>query len=208
MSEFFAYVHCDKNLVPFYVGRGTYHRATTKSKRSESYNAKKSEIGAKNIQIGYMECSTLEASCELEAGLIKCLTRMGVELTNRAKGGLGGGSFERTAEQNIAMSEATKGKVNSEETKRKMALGKMGNQWNVGKKYDDERRIVMSRARGGQPVRCEKDGEVRIYPTINDAAKGIGYDSGNLSRALRGMAAKRGKGCNGWQVSFVDITDA
>ena len=95
MADFFAYVHCDTNLVPFYVGRGTYRRATTKSKRNEAYNLKKTEIGAKNIQIGYMECSTLEASCELEAGLIKCLTRMGVELANRAKGGLGGGSFER-----------------------------------------------------------------------------------------------------------------
>ena len=253
MSEFFAYVHCDTNLVPFYVGRGTYRRVKDKSRHNIGYKAKKAEIGPENIQIGYMECSTLEASCELEAGMIKCLTRMGVELTNCAKGGLGGGSFERTPEQKVAMSEATKGKIHSEESKKelsermkgnkwnvgktlsketkekisaklmgnnwnlgrkaseetklKMSIAKMGNLSNIGKKQTEERRVAMSRLKGGKPIRCEKDGEVRIYLTRNDAAKGIGYDSGNLGRVLRGTYNPK-NGCNGWQVSFVDITDA
>jgi len=74
----------------FYVGKGTLSRCTDFSPRNPHHANVVAKYGAENIQVGKLECSTEDLAFELEKGLIKCLRRMGVDLTNIADGGKGG----------------------------------------------------------------------------------------------------------------------
>ena len=99
----FAYVHCRPDGTVFYVGKGALRRAKNLSERNEYHKRVVAKHGRKNILIGMLECSTGDIALELERGLIKCLRRSGVKLTNATDGG------EKGTE------------IISEETKRKLS---------------------------------------------------------------------------------------
>lgn len=98
MNTFYAYVHARPDASIFYVGKGTGKRAYRLRGRSSYHQNVINKHGAENILIGKMECSSEEAAFELEKGLIKCLRRMGCELTNKTDGGDGVSGMVHTAE--------------------------------------------------------------------------------------------------------------
>jgi hypothetical protein len=67
------------------------------------------KYGPENILVSKLECSSEEVAFDLEKGLIKCLRKMGVKLTNVTDGGDGPSGFVRSAESNRLISEARKG---------------------------------------------------------------------------------------------------
>ena len=102
----YAYIHCKPDGTPFYVGKGALRRTKNFQDRNPYHKAIVAKYGRENILIGRMECSSHRIAYDLEAGIIKCLKRMGVALTNLTAGGDGG--KEPCAETRIRISEAAK----------------------------------------------------------------------------------------------------
>jgi len=75
------------------VGRNKYHAAVIK------------KHGAENILVGKIECSTESIAFDLEVGLIKCLKRMGVRLSNMSSGGEGSSGIPASEKQRMKMRE-------------------------------------------------------------------------------------------------------
>lgn len=92
IAKYYAYIHARPDGRIFYVGKGCHRRAyvLTTSKRNEYHARVCNKYGRENIQINTIYCSTEANAYSLEAGLIKCLTRMGVALVNQVAGGRGG----------------------------------------------------------------------------------------------------------------------
>ena len=94
--NYVSYVHAKPDTTDasgiFYVGKGSGKRAR-KIVRNESsnrhYKHTVSKHGAENILVGVIPCSSEQIAFDLERGLIKCLRRMGVKLTNLTDGGEG-----------------------------------------------------------------------------------------------------------------------
>ena len=85
----YAYIHCKPDGTPFYVGKGAMRRAKYLGERNPHHKAVVSKYGKQSILKGWLECSDDSIALELEVGLIKCLRRMGVHLTNFTDGGEG-----------------------------------------------------------------------------------------------------------------------
>ena len=83
----YAYVHCRPDGSIFYVGKGAMRRAKNLRERNEYHKRVVAKHGKENIFIGTIECSSDAISLELERGIIKCLKRSGVKLTNCTDGG-------------------------------------------------------------------------------------------------------------------------
>jgi hypothetical protein len=100
---YYAYVHVRPNgddaHAIFYVGKGFWRRANSFKSRNRHYGFVLNKHGAPNLQVGVIECSNEETAFALETGLIKCLRRMGVELTNQTDGGEGRAGHKLTLEQ-------------------------------------------------------------------------------------------------------------
>jgi len=88
----YAYIHCKPDGVPFYVGKGAMRRAKYLGERNPHHQATVKKYGKENILIGMLDCSSPEIAYDLESGIIKCLKRMGIGLTNFTAGGDGGRS--------------------------------------------------------------------------------------------------------------------
>jgi hypothetical protein len=88
----YAYVHARPDGTIFYVGKGVGRRMREMSpgRRNKHHGRIVAKYGKRNILMGYLECSSDVVAFELETGLIKCLRRMGVELSNQTEGGSGG----------------------------------------------------------------------------------------------------------------------
>lgn len=102
----FAYVHCKPDGTPFYVGKGKLRRARYFGERNPYHKAVVEKYGRANLLVGMLGCSTPAIAYQLEEGLIKCLTRMGVRLCNFTSGGEGGKS--PTPETRAKLSAAAK----------------------------------------------------------------------------------------------------
>jgi hypothetical protein len=99
---YFAYVHARPETVNqsgiFYVGKGKNGRSHDLNERNRYHGFIVDKYGKENILIGKMDCSTEEIAFELEKGLIKCLRRSGVEITNQTEGGDGSSGFKQSEE--------------------------------------------------------------------------------------------------------------
>ena len=151
MSKYGAYLHCRPDGTPFYVGKGTTKRSNKLYGRNPYHTNVVEKHGKENILVGYLECSTEETAYELERGIIKCLKRMGISLTNQTEGGIGGLQDRESW---------NKGKPGcySEETIKKMSDAKKGKTtWNKGKKWSAETRAKMSLAAKARAERARND---------------------------------------------------
>lgn len=165
-TAFYAYIHCKPDFTPFYVGKGRLKRANSLKQRNPYYMATVGKYGAENIIIGKFACSTEENALALEIGIIKCLKKAGIKLTNFTNGGEGASGCIPTAETRAKMSAAKMGKTHSEETRAKMSeVGKkrtfsaetrakmsaagMGKTRFLGKTHSEETRAKMSAAQMG-----------------------------------------------------------
>jgi hypothetical protein len=109
---YFAYIHCRPETVNqsgvFYVGKGKESRSKDLTARNRYHGFIVKKYGKANIMIGRLDCSSEEISFELEKGLIKCLKRNGVELTNQTDGGDGSSGFKYSEEMKQKMSVSAK----------------------------------------------------------------------------------------------------
>lgn len=182
--SFNAYVHCRPDGTPFYVGKGDAVRVSTKKRYHNRHHMNiLNKYGEENVLVGKFECSTEDIAFDLERGLIKRLRKMGVCIVNLTDGG-----------------EGTKGAVRSPEARAKMAAGKIGNQWNVGRKYSLETKIKKSRSKGGSAVECKKDDQVLIFPTITEACKALGLNLPNVVNHLKRRSDRKSTGIKGWHI--------
>ena len=90
---YYAYVHARPNTADaqgiFYVGKGKGVRCYYFDRRTQ--NPHYARVVKKNGTplVGKFDCSSETIAFDLERGLIKCLRRMGVQLTNLTNGGEG-----------------------------------------------------------------------------------------------------------------------
>lgn len=162
MGESFAYVHARPSTINahgiFYVGKGSLERSKRFYKRNPHHSNIVSKYGKENILVGTLPCSSEEIAFELEKGLIKCLRRMNVVLSNQTDGGEGFSGGRHTENSKKAISQAVKlraneiaeqnkrvhtGKKRSEETCKRIAAG------NLGKTHSEETRNKLSLRRAG-----------------------------------------------------------
>jgi hypothetical protein len=111
----FAYLHCKPDGIPFYVGKGALRRAKYLGERNAHHKAIVNKYGRENILKGIIECTTDKIALDLEVGIIKCLKRMNVKLSNFTDGGEG--TVNPTPEARQRMSEAAKKRGVSEACK-------------------------------------------------------------------------------------------
>lgn len=138
----FAYVHCRPDGSVFYVGKGTHKRMRLFAQRNKYHKNVVKKYGRDNILMGKLECSSNEIAFDLERGLIKCLKRMGANLTNMSDGGEGieAGNLpwntgkeltdehkEKCRVANSGENNPFYGKHHSAETKKRMSIAKKGN---------------------------------------------------------------------------------
>lgn len=110
----FAYLHARPDTSSasgiFYVGKGNRtRRARDFGGRNKYHASVVAKYGSGNILIGTIECSTEPIAFDLETGLIKCLTRMGVKLCNMSTGGEGSSGVPASAAQRLKMKEVNAG---------------------------------------------------------------------------------------------------
>lgn len=110
---YYAYLHAKPDAVDasgiFYVGKGVGRRCYNLKRNNPHHTNVIRKYGKESIQVSKIECSSEDIAFDLEKGLIKCLRRMGVKLTNMSDGGDGPSGFVRSAESNRLVSEARKG---------------------------------------------------------------------------------------------------
>jgi len=132
----YAYVHCKPDGTPFYVGKGRLKRAKRLYGRNTYHTRTVNKYGKENLHIGMLECSSDDNAFLLERGLIKCLKRMGVKLTNHTEGGEGG---KPPSEQGrLNMSEAAKKRGVSQACRDAMLVAI------TGRKKSDEEKLKQS----------------------------------------------------------------
>lgn len=119
----YAYVHARPDTVSatgiFYVGKGTARRASNVARRNPHHTNIVAKHGAENILVGMIPCSSEAIAFDLERGLIKCLRRMGVKLTNMTDGGEGNSNPSQETRSKIAA--ALRGTKASAETREKLS---------------------------------------------------------------------------------------
>lgn len=175
--SFVAYVHARPGTKDatgiFYVGKGTGKRHAQLVNRNKYHQNVVDKYGAENILIGKIECSTEEIAFDLEKGLIKCLRRSGVKLTNMTDGGEGSAGYvpteeakqktsqalagiKRSPEFGAKISASKKGHAVSQETKEKLRLAKTGiASPNKGKAMTQEQKEKLSDANKGKKHSAE-----------------------------------------------------
>lgn len=209
---YYAYVHCRPDNSVFYVGKGSARRAKTlksNGKRNKYHQRVVSKYGVNNIAVGMIECSSEAVAFELEIGLIKCLKRMGVKLTNMTEGGEGQSGVVQTKEWVKKRSEKHIGTTRSEETKNKMRIKALG------KKVSDETKKKLSEIFKSRPlsnaflaaqkgrvgkanphakpvIGISPDGEELVFETRTQAAQHVFGDVSKVTRAIKtGMKHKK-----------------
>lgn len=136
MMQYYAYIHAKPAAINaagiFYVGKGHGNRANY-FERNRHYNFVVAKYGIPAV--GLIKCSTEKIALDLEQGLIKCLTRMGINLTNMTTGGEGC-SLSKETKQLISIK--TKEAMRRSEVFDKMSAAR------TGKKASVETRLKMS----------------------------------------------------------------
>ena len=141
-KQFYAYIHAKPDGTPFYAGKGQGRRLLMFHKRNQHHKNVVAKYGRKNILIGKLDCSDESTAFDLEMGLIKCIKRMGIELTNLTDGGHGVSGLMVTPEQRAKISATLTGRPGrpwTEEAKAKVGAA------NRGKKRTPEQRAKMGR---------------------------------------------------------------
>lgn len=127
--SYYAYLHARPNtenaLGIFYVGKGKDGRAYELNRPNPHHRNIVRKYGAENILVGTIECSSEQIAFDLEVGLIKCLKRMDVRLSNKTSGGDGVRGFAQSEQWRKNHSETMKGRT----------------PWNKGAKLSEEHRL-------------------------------------------------------------------
>ena len=185
-----AYVHARPHTVDahgiFYVGKGRLYRAKNVVRRNPYHRNIVNKYGKENILVGMLECSSEDIAFELEKGLIKCLKRMGVKLTNGTDGGDGPSGRVWSDEWKQRLSQIMKGKTSPAK----------------GKAMPLEQRAKIAEALRGQPgrkhteevkTRCGKVNQGRFWITDGSSNKRVRVPMAIPENWTLGVARKKGK---------------
>jgi hypothetical protein len=116
--QFYVYLHCLPNGLPFYVGKGYGNRAFTLwNNRNRHYKFVVKKYGKENIKVVVLPCPSETDAFLQEIQFIKAFREMGYNLTNKTDGG-----------------EGATGAIRNEITRLKMAQSKLGNKYTLGLK--------------------------------------------------------------------------
>lgn len=118
---------------------------------------------------------------------------------NMTAGGEGVSGFHHTDESKMKMSLAKRGEKHpnygrhrSPETCHKIALGKMGNKYNVGRVFPQEAREHMSLAKMKPVLMCDGDNVLKTFRSAKDAQEETGINRKNISLCCLGHRPKAG----------------
>ncbi len=156
IRQFYTYLHCTPDGAPFYVGKGNGRRAYRFSYRNPFHQRIVEKHGVKNIGVFVFNCTSESEATSDEILQIAQLRRDGYRLCNLTDGGDGAVGAKRTPEHRALMSKIHKGKVVSEETRKKIGdiqRGKLGK--GLGTQRSEETRKRMSSAHIGVPLTDE-----------------------------------------------------
>ena len=156
---FGAYIHTRPNDSIFYVGKGTVRRARYMV-RNSYHDRVVEKYGRENIGVGFMECSNEDNAFELEKGLIKCLRRSGIRLTNMTDGGEGGSGYVASPELIARRSASNVGRKRTEEQRARISAAV------TGRKLSEEQRASHAKKMTGRKASEETKAKMR------EAAKG------------------------------------
>jgi len=193
-KAFYAYIHYKPDFTPFYVGKGRLKRAKSLKCRNQYYLATVGKYGAENIIIGKFACSTEANAFDLERGIIKCLKKAEVKLTNFTDGGEGASGRVATSETRAKISVAKMGKNISAETRAKMSAAKMG------KTHSAETRAKLSVAHMGKTLSAEtraKMSAAKMGKTFSAEARAkmsVAHMGKNISAETRAKLSAAGTG--------------
>lgn len=195
--SFYAYVHvrpgADANGA-FYVGKGRGRRSHDFARRNPYHQRIIDKHGPENIEVARLDCSDEATAFELERGLIKCLRRMGVSLTNVTEGGEGVSGLRHSSEAKAKMSKTRKGREHKTETKAKMSEGRLGERNAFfGQTHSEEAKSKISKTKKANPTRYwlgeKRDPEVGRK--ISAALKGrVGRKHTEATKAKMSAAQK------------------
>jgi hypothetical protein len=126
-QEYYAYLHVKPNGVPFYVGKGNYHRAHKVLKRYNSIHTRTVEkYGADNIKVITYPCDSEQQAFELEHELVILLRDYtGIKLANFSDGGEGNSGYKNTPENIKARITPESRKKAAETLRKRLALGEI-----------------------------------------------------------------------------------
>lgn len=136
--RYYVYIHSTPDGTPFYIGKGSLYRAfRIKHSRSKPHNRIVNRYGAAAIRVSLIECQSNEEAQEREKRLIAEYSAVH-SLVNLSTGGQGAAGYKHTAEARLNMSVsrrgvkwtaerkahhsiATKGRIQTEATREKIA---------------------------------------------------------------------------------------
>lgn len=169
----YAYIHARPDTTDcsgvFYVGKGAGRRFRPAIRRNRHHSNVVQKYGAENILVGKIDCSSESIAHELEIGLIKCLRRVGVKLTNQTVGGEGTSGFQMTAEQKALISQGSKAKWANPEYRARLSATQKRAQSNPAL-FTEKKRIAT--LRNAEVARAAlQNPEVRELARRKNAAK-------------------------------------
>lgn len=121
-NDFYVYAHCKENGEPYYIGKGRRNRHSEVSRRSDLWRKHAEKYGVKHHIIA--KNLTEEEAYAFEKKLVTALGKKcdgtGI-LANLVDGGFGVVGLKHTDETKAKLSAAHRGKVLSEDHRRKMS---------------------------------------------------------------------------------------
>ena len=157
---FCVYQHSAPGVGVFYVGKGTFRRASSKQGRNSDW--KRIVDSAKEFTVTILSRWETEAEAFAhEVFLIACFRQLGSKLCNRSVGGEGSSGWNHTEGWKKAASERMKLRdavKMTEETKAKISASKVGKEgpWK-GRARSEETKAKISLALLGRPGRAHTE---------------------------------------------------
>ena len=125
MATYYTYIHKTPSGMPFYVGKGRGNRAQWRWSRSQFWMNVVSKYGGFVPEI-VASFDTEEEAFAHERFLIGSLKTFGVRLVNLTDGGDGIAGYRHTSEARRKLSEIQRGRVLSDETRKRMSSSRAG----------------------------------------------------------------------------------
>lgn len=93
--QYFTYIHCKPNGVPFYVGKGNGHRVDYPIRKNKFHRDILKKYGKNNILIKKYRCDSEKQAFELEKELVFILRNfLKIKLVNTTDGGEGSSGYK------------------------------------------------------------------------------------------------------------------
>ncbi len=150
-KQFYTYIHCKPDGTPFYVGKGSGNRAYNlyETKRNTHHINTIKKYGKDNIGIYVFHCNSEEQAFADEVQQILQLSKEGILLCNKTRGGEGSSGVLVTTETRNKLSEKARGKSFNKGRKHSEGFRLKLSAYHIGMSANDETRKKMSDSHKG-----------------------------------------------------------